>query len=231
MKKEPRNIFFLHWQPNVDSSMMLTILICKDFWGLISNNYSGFLAHWCRITQRAKSCWVPNNRIPFSQEHYLNSCATTSVSLSIKQMGWHGAAGILKAVKHCWWLFQEQTQDIRTAIFHPAPGALQAHASSQQWDPAESTVPHIKDLHWNQENMATHKMYFFYMSKVHKCISRYLMHTSTWLIHQRLPVSGTQQLFPGMQGPTYLKGWDLPGPHLSGSHAYQSVFSHSSHCL
>lgn len=60
-------------------------------------------------------------------------------------MGWYGAAGILKAVKHCWWLSQAQTQDIRTAIFHPAPQALQAHASSQQWDPAESTVPQIKD--------------------------------------------------------------------------------------
>lgn len=143
-KGTQESFFSVLTQLNVDSSMILTlpytskILIC---------NSSDSPAHWCKITQRAKSCWVPNNKIPFSQEHYLNSCATTSVSLSIKQMGWYGAAGILKAVKHCWWLSQAQTQDIRTAIFHPAPQALQAHASSQQWHPAESTVPQIKGLH------------------------------------------------------------------------------------
>lgn len=138
-KKNPGISFFLHSQLNVDSSVMLTlpltskILICEDFWDLTFNNSSGFLAHWCTITQRAKSCWVLNNRIPFSQEHYLNSCATTSVNLSIKQMGWHDAAGILKAVKHCWWLSQEQTQDIRTAIFHPAPRALRLmHPASNE---------------------------------------------------------------------------------------------------
>lgn len=37
-----------------------------------------------------------------------------------------------------------------------------------------------------QEHVGTHKIYFFHMSKVHKCISQSLMHTPTWLINQRL---------------------------------------------